>query len=126
MAKRSIEVRTALDINTVRRLFREALEGVSRKVEFGAVSGSDNPFDDVEDFSGYGSLSTFTGGWVVQIYIFDHGDARIVHLVPVGSSALGRAFHGLKNTYSFASSQEKAAVVVEALRAADPALTATG
>lgn len=123
MAASSVtRIRTALSIEQVKAIFSSTLQPLSRKVEFGSVDDSSNPFDESVDFKAYASLKTLTGGWIVQIYILDEGDTRAVQLVAVGSSALGRAVGGLKNTVSRAAGQEKADAVVERLRAADPAL----
>lgn len=122
MSSDTIEVRTTLTVEQVKKIFQSTLGAYSSRVEFGAVQSSDNPFDTPNAFQAYASLKTFAGGWIVQIYISDEPDGRSVHLVPVGSSALGRAFGGLKNTVSRSAGQEKALAVVEQLRTADPAL----
>ncbi|MFG3108512.1 hypothetical protein [Streptomyces tendae] len=117
-----VEVHTTLTVEQIKTVFSSTLQAYSRKVEFGAVQPRDNPFDDGTDFQAYASLKTMTGGWCVQIYIADKQDFRVVHLMPVGSSALGRAVGGLKNTYSRTAGREKALAVLEQLRTADPAL----
>jgi hypothetical protein len=106
----------------VKKIFSSTLQAYSGKVESGTVQPSDNPFDTTTDFQAYASLKTFTGGWIVQIYVSDEQDIRVVNLLPVGSSALGRPFGGLKNTVSRSAGREKALAVVEQLRTADPAL----
>lgn len=122
MHKDAIEIDTALTIEQVKRIFQSTLGAYSRKVEFGPLEAGDNPFDTPADFEAFASLFTLTGGWIVQIGISgqDHGSS--VLLVSVGSSALGRAWGGLKNTVSRAASREKALAVLDALRTADPAL----
>jgi cold shock CspA family protein len=117
-----VEARTTLTVQQIKTIFSSTLQAYSRKVEFGAVQPSDNPFDVPVDFQAYASLKTLTGGWSVQIYIVDKQDSRVVNLLPVGSSALGRAIGGLKNTYSRTAGREKALAVLEQLRTADPAL----
>jgi hypothetical protein len=117
-----LEVRTTLTVEQVKKIFSSTLQAFSRKVEFGAVQASDNPFDAAFDFQAYASLKTVAGGWIVQIFISDEGETRAVTLVPVGSSALGRAFGGLKNTVSRSAGREKSIAVLEQLRSADPAL----
>ncbi|MGH3380856.1 MAG: hypothetical protein ACRDP6_39590 [Actinoallomurus sp.] len=107
----------------MKKIFNSTLQRFSRKVEFGAISPSDNPFDEPMDFEAYASLKTFTGGWVVQIYIVDSDGVRTVNLLPVGSSGIGRAVGGLKNTYSRSAGREKCVAVLDGLRAADPTLT---
>lgn len=122
MNRDAIEIRTSLTIEGVKDIFRSTLGSYSKKVEFGPLQTSDNPFDAPADFEAFASLFTLTGGWIVQIYISDQHDERSVHLVPLGSSALGRAWGGLKNTVSRSASREKAVAVLDALRIADPAL----
>lgn len=119
----TVEIRTTLSLAEAKSVFSSSLQAISRKVEFGAVASSDNPFEESEDFSAFASLKTFAGGWIVQIYITDQGNTRTIKLVPVGSSALGRAVSGLKNSVSKSAGREKVEVVVEALRNADPGLT---
>jgi hypothetical protein len=123
MATDTLEIRTTLTVEQVKQIFSSTLQSFSKKVEFGAIASSDNPFDAPMDFTAYASLKTFTGGWVVQIYVADNEGVRSVALVPVGSSAIGRAVGGLKNTYSRSAGREKAGTVLDRLRAADPALT---
>jgi hypothetical protein len=119
----ALEFRTTLTVDHIKEIFSSTLQSYSRKVEFGSVLSSDNPFETSADFEAYSSLKTLIGGWVVQIYISDQQEIRQVALVPLGSSALGRALKGARNTYSRSASREKAATVLGALRAADPALT---
>ncbi|WP_405910167.1 hypothetical protein OG742_41800 [Streptomyces sp. NBC_00828] len=123
MAKDVVEISTSLSVEQVKQIFSTTLKAVSRKVEFGALPASDSPFDEPEDFAASASLNTFMGGWCVQVYVADRGDARIVNLVPVGSSALGRVFFGIKNTYSRSAGRAKCTTVVESLRATDRGLT---
>ncbi|MFC4033884.1 hypothetical protein ACFO3J_20715 [Streptomyces polygonati] len=122
MAVSVTRIRTVLSVEQVKEIFSSTLQPFSRKVEFGSVDESSNPFEEQVDFKAFASLKTLTGGWTVQIYIVDEQDARAVQLVAVGSSPLGRAVGGLKNTVSRAAGQEKANTVVERLRAADPSL----
>jgi hypothetical protein len=123
MATDALEIRTTLTVEQIKKIFNSTLQAFSRKVEFGPIAASDNPFAEQKDFEAYASLKTFTGGWVVQIYIDDVEGARTVSLLPVGSSALGRAVGGLKNTYSRSAGREKSQAVLDRLRAADPMLT---
>lgn len=116
MASEVLETRTALTVEQVKRVFSDVLS--SRKVEFGSIQPGDNPFAESADFEAYASRKTVAGGWIVQIYINDRGEARDVSLVAVGSTALGRAVGGLKNTYSLATSREMAVTVLDGLRAA--------
>jgi hypothetical protein len=122
MPKDSLKIHTNLTVEQVKGIFSSTLQSVSRKVEFGAVQSGDNPFNTPVDFQAYASLKTLTGGWVVQIYISDEREFRVVSLLPVGSSGLGRAVGGLKNTVSRADGMEKSKAVLEKLRTADPAL----
>jgi hypothetical protein len=122
MASDVIEMRTTLSVEQVKGIFSSTLQAFSRKVEFGSVQSGDNPFDAPVDFQAYASLKTLAGGWIVQIYINDEQDDRVVTLVSVGSSAFGRAVGGLKNTVSRSASREKATTVLENLRATDPTL----
>ena len=117
-----IEIRTNLSVEHVKDIFRSTLQSFSRKVEFGAVQSDDNPFNTPFDFEAYASLKTLVGGWIVQIYIGDEQDTRVVNLVAIGSSAFGRAFWGVKNTVSRSAGREKALLVLENLRTTDPAL----
>lgn len=120
--KDAVQIRTALPAEEVRNIFRSTLQAYSHKVEFGAVAPSDNPFDTPVDFQAYASLKTLAGGWIVQIYIVDRQDVREVSLLPVGSSAFGRAMGGLRNTVSRSAGRDRALAVLEQLRTADPAL----
>ncbi|MEV6210125.1 hypothetical protein [Kitasatospora sp. NPDC051914] len=122
MSRDIIEARTTLGVEEVKRIFNSVLQAYSAKVEFGPVQPDDNPFDTAPVFQAYASLKTFTGGWIVQIYITEDQDTRTVSLVPVGSSALGRAIGGLKNTVSRSAGRDRALAVLEQLRTADPAL----
>ncbi|MET8172611.1 hypothetical protein [Streptomyces clavifer] len=121
MAADVLHLHTSLGIEQIKKIFSSTLQH-SRKVEFGTVQGNDNPFDENADFQAYASLKTLFGGWIVQIYITERGDVREVQLVALGSSALGRALHGLRNAYSRSDSREKASAVVEQLRVVDPGL----
>ncbi|KIF77192.1 hypothetical protein QR77_31660 [Streptomyces sp. 150FB] len=118
-----LQFRTTLGVEHIKEIFSSTLQSYSRKVEFGPVSSGDNPFVKSVDFEAYASLKTLLGGWIVQIYINDYQDIREVALVPLGSSALGRAMWGARYTYSRSASREKAATVLGELRSADPALT---
>lgn len=121
MTEDVLHLQTSLGIEQIKKIFSSTLQ-YSRKVEFGSVRGTDNPFAENADFQAYASLKTFFGGWIVQIYITDLDTVREVQLVTMGSSALGRAMHGLRYTYSRSESRERASTVVDQLRAADPEL----
>ena len=118
-----VEFDTSLDLNQIKRIFSDTVAGLHRKVEFGPIQASDNPFDDSDDFSAFASLSTLTGGWVVQIYINDDGDSRRVRLAALGSGGVGRAVGGLKNTVSISKSREIILGVLAKLRSADSGIT---
>jgi len=117
----TVEIVTELSVGQAKALFRSTVEGAARRVELGAVEPG-GPFDDEVDFAGYASVKTLTGGWIVQIYVVDEGARRRIQLVPVGSSMLGRAVGGLRNTVSRAAGQEKVELLLDAFRAADPTL----
>ncbi|MER7721171.1 hypothetical protein ABTX99_30330 [Streptomyces flaveolus] len=121
MAEDVLHLHTTLSVEAIKEIFGSTLR-LSRKVEFGTVPGSDNPFVGNADFQAYASLKTLLGGWLVQIYVTDRTDSREVRLVAAGSSALGRAWSGLRNAYSLSDSREKAAAVRERLRSADAGL----
>ncbi|MEU0846350.1 hypothetical protein ABZ387_00020 [Streptomyces flaveolus] len=121
MAEDVLHLHTTLSVEAIKEIFGSTLQ-LSRKVEFGTVRGSDNPFVGNADFHAYASLKTVLGGWLVQIYVTDRTDSREVRLVAAGSSALGRAWSGLRNAYSLSDSREKAAAVREQLRSADTGL----
>ncbi|MEU3662687.1 hypothetical protein AB0E77_23590 [Streptomyces sp. NPDC032940] len=121
MAEDVLHLHTTLSVEAIKEIFGSTLQ-LSRKVEFGTVPGGDDPFARNADFQAYASLKTALGGWLVQIYVTDRTDGREVQLVAAGSSALGRAWKGLRNAYSLSDSREKAAAVRERLSSADPGL----
>ncbi|MFJ7327138.1 hypothetical protein ACIQVN_12970 [Streptomyces cyaneofuscatus] len=121
MATEVIQLRTALSVEQVKKTFSTTLQ-TSRKVEFGTVKASDNPFDERADFDASAELKTFLGGWLVQIYITDRTDAREIRLAALGSTPLARAWRGLRYTYSLKESRQKVMSVVEQLRSADAGL----
>ncbi|MEU6835737.1 hypothetical protein ABZ941_10830 [Streptomyces rubiginosohelvolus] len=121
MATEVIQLRTTLSVEQVKKTFSTTLQ-TSRKVEFGAIRASDNPFEERTDFDAFAELKTFLGGWLVQIYITDRTDVREIQLAALGSTPLGRAWRGLRYTYSLKESRQRVMSVVEQLRSADAGL----
>lgn len=132
MANEGIELRTTLTVPQVATIFRDTLAEASRRVEFGNVQGDNSPFGQFEAQPEFCAVASVFGkvnplnNFALQIYVFDEGEYREVRLVVVGSSSLGRALHGAKNTYSKAVGWKQAERVLERLRSADPALRQVG
>ena len=79
----------------------------------GALSG----FDDRASIEVVGHGGSLLGGqWAVQVYVYDHGDARKVLLVALGDGGFTRAWHGARNTASLALSTRKRDLVCGLLR----------
>lgn len=126
MAKaENVDFETGLELEQVKGIFSSYLASLSRKVEFGPIESSDNPFDTPSDFSAFASLSTFAGGWIVQIYIQDRGSRREVTLVALGSGAMGRAFLGMRNTVSIGRSRAIVMEILEQFKNADSSMALT-
>ena len=128
MAAEGIELRTTLPVAHVATIYHDTLAESSKRVEFNDIRGDDSPFRQFEeqpDFSAVGSVMgrvNFLDNWALQIYVFDRDEFRVVQLVVIGSSLLGRLWYGAGNTYSKRAGRQKAEQVLERLRSVDPAL----
>jgi hypothetical protein len=80
-------------------------------------SGALAAFDDRADIEvvaqGQGFMS---GGWAVQIYVFDEGERRRVSLIALGDGGFTRAMAGATNSVSLSASKKKRDQLANALR----------
>ncbi len=128
MANEGIELRTDLAVPEVAAIFHDSLAETNRRIEFSSIRGDSGPFAQFEAQPEFSTVASVFGkvnplnNFALQIYVFDKGDCREVQLVVVGSSPLGRVFHGAKYTYSKSVGWKQAKYVLDRLRSADPEL----
>lgn len=111
----------SIALSRIRQVLQQVLKGCKiEPLEFGYL-------DDVPDFGCVAEKPGLIGGSsVVQIAVYEDDGARQVHVVPVWDSGFSRAWSGLGNSVSQSGSKKLAERVIDALKAADPKLTAAG
>jgi hypothetical protein len=120
MPREVVQLRSALGVAEIARIFQEALGG--RRVEFGRIDDSENPFAALEArpaFSVVASRDKNIGSWAVQLYVYDEGAARTAEVHAVYHSGFSRAMAGARNTYSRSAGVKKAQFFVDSLQGVD-------
>lgn len=118
MAHESIEFDTVLGVAAVGRVFAATIRNAAPNAELGRVEVADGRGDDA---AWYGQGKSLVSQWCVQLFVRDDGAARHVELVVLGSSMLGKAWHGTRSSFSLAAGQAKAIAVIDALKIAQRA-----
>lgn len=119
MAHDNIEFDTVLSAGAVDRVFRTAIRDEAPGAELGSIDLAEGHTDEV---ASYAQGKTLVSQWCVQLYVRDDGATRHVQLVVLGSSLLGKAWHGTRGSFSLSAGQLKAVAVINALKVAQRAV----
>ena len=113
MAYESVEVETGLTVDQIATLFRRAIKAGNPDATFGPIEiGAGQP----DVYAAYASGKNLISRWCIQLFVREDDDSRRVQVIVLGSSMLGKAWQGTRNTYSAAMGRSRANDVVEAIR----------
>lgn len=113
MAYESVEVDTSLTVDQIAKVFRRAIKTADPDAGFGPIEIAEGQPD---VYAAYASGKNLVIRWCIQIFVREDGDSRRVQLIILGSSMLGAAWKGTRNSYSASMGRSRAEFVVEALR----------
>lgn len=113
MAYESVEVETGLTVDQIATVFRRVIKSGNPDATFGPIDIADGAAD---VYAAYAAGKNLITRWCIQLFIREDNDSRRVQVIILGSSMLGKAWQGTRNTYSAALGRSRAEKVVETIR----------
>lgn len=113
MAYESVEVDTALTVDQIATVFRRVIKSGNPDATFGPIEiGNGQP----DVYAAYAAGKNLITRWCIQLFVREDDDTRRVQVIILGSSMLGKAWKGTRNSYSAALGRSRANAVVDTLR----------
>lgn len=113
MAYDTVEVDCSLTVDQIATVFRRAIKANNPDARFGPIEIAEGQPD---VYGAYAAGKNLITRWCIQVFVREDDDSRRVQLIILGSSILGKAWQGTRNTYSAGLGRTRANQVVAALR----------
>ncbi len=113
MAYESVEAETSLTVDQIATVFRRVIRSGNPDATFGPIEIGDNQPD---VYAAYAAGKNLITRWCIQLFVREDDDSRRVQVIILGSSILGKAWQGTRNTYSAALGRSRADKVIETIR----------